>query len=106
MDIDFLKMDLNKLFLEKHGERIFDEITNQIMMENSNKDSQDSIELVFKVAFFDFIGLKESITEKLIKDTILEKDVNVKKIKSVHKSSIKEIKKYLQISTEEINAEK
>lgn len=58
MDADFLKMDLSKLFLEKHGDKIFNEISNQIIIENSNKDSQDSIEIVFKVAFFDFIGLK------------------------------------------------
>lgn len=101
METDFFKMDLSKLFLEKHGKKIFNEISNQIIIENSSKDSQDSIELVFKVAFFDFIGLAEDITENLMKDNMLIEDINIKEIKSVHKSSIKVIQKHLQANVGE-----
>ncbi len=96
METDFFKMEFSKLFLEKQGENIFNEIINQITKENSNKDRKDSIEVVFKVAFFDFIGLSENITENIMKNNMLIEDINIKEIKLVHKNSIKLIRRYLQ----------
>ena len=62
--MDFFDMNFSTLFLEKHGQLVFDEICNEIKKENSSTD----IELVFKISLLDFWGLKCSEIDKMIKD--------------------------------------
>ena len=62
--MDFLNMKFSTLFLEKHGQVVFDEICNEIKEENLN----DDIELVFKVSLLDFWGLKCSEIDGMIKN--------------------------------------
>ena len=62
--MDFFDMNFSTLFLEKHGQPVFDEICNEIKKENSSTD----IEIVFKISLFDFWGLKCSEIDKMIKD--------------------------------------
>ena len=62
--MDFLNMNFSTLFLEKHGQQIFDSICKEIVKENSS----DDVELVFKISLFDFWGLKCSEIDKMIKD--------------------------------------
>ena len=98
--MDFFVMKFSELFCEKHGEQLFNNICNKIVLENNN-NSKEYIELVFKFAFFDFFGLDILTIKNLIKDTMLIQDVNIEEIKSVHKYSIQEIQKYLQSAMNE-----
>lgn len=62
--MDFFNTKFSTLFLEKHGQQIFDSICNEIAKENSSTD----IELVFKISLLDFWGLKCSAIDKMIKN--------------------------------------
>ena len=94
--MDFFDMNLSNLFSDKHGNQTFYAISNKIIQEKSKKDDAEYVEIVFKVAFLDFFGLTDDAIKKLIEDTMLKPNVNVKGIKQIHKDSIKEIQKYLQ----------
>lgn len=94
--MDFLNMDFSTLFLEKHGRATFDNITKQIKIENSNKYSQDYVEVVFKFALLDFWGLREYQIKRMLEDIISDQKINIVEIKSIHKQSVAKIKKYLQ----------
>lgn len=98
--MDFFVMNFSELFSEKHGKQLFDEISNQILLENGNTNN-NYIELVFKYAFFDFFGLDISTIKNLIEDTMLIQDINIEEIQSVHKCSIKQIQSYLQSAMNE-----
>ncbi len=94
--MDFFYMNFSELFEKKHGKQLFNDISREITIESSNVNSNNYIELIFKVAFYDYFGLSEASIEELIKDTMSEQYVNVKDIKVIYKNSIKEIQKYLQ----------
>lgn len=96
--MDFFYMNFSELFKEKHGINVFLYISNKILLENSI-DSSNYIELVFKIAFFDFWGLDTSIIQNLINENTSVESVNVKKLQSIHKNSIREIQKYLESAT-------
>ena len=98
MDTDFLKMNFGKLFLKKHGEQVFNDVSKKIMQEKLNNCNNDYVEIVFKVAFLDSFGLDEIAIEKIIKYAMSVKNINVKEIKSIHNHSIKEIQNRLQSS--------
>lgn len=97
--MDFFNMNFSELFKEKHGIQLFNNIINQIVIENSNINNKNCIEIVFKVAFFDFFGLDENTIKSLIRDTMQNQTVNIKEVKSIHKHSIKQIQKYLKSAT-------
>lgn len=97
--MDFLEMNFSKLFINKHGKQLFDNISQQIRKENRyEKGNNNYIEIVFKIAFLDFFGLDEFTIKEIIEDTMQVKKINIKEMKSIHKFSIKEIKNYLQFS--------
>ena len=96
--MEFFNMNFSGLFKEKHGNQLFNDISNIIQKESSNIDN-NYIELVFKIAFFDFFGIDNCTSEKIIKDTMLMPNIDVKKLKITHKNSIKEIQKYLKSAT-------
>lgn len=97
--MDFFNMNFSELFAEKHGKQLFNDISNKILLENSNKNNPECIELVFKVAFFDYWGIDDTTTKRIIKDTMSIRDINVKAIKEVYKNSIKEIQQHLESTT-------
>lgn len=99
-------MNFSKLFKEKHGINVFNNINNKILLENSNMDNKNYIELVFKVAFFDFWGLDASIIQNIINDTMLLQNINIKNFKFIHQNSIKNIQKYLQSTIDTENFKK
>ncbi len=99
--MDFFDMSFSNLFSNKHGDQIFNAISNRILQEISKKDDAEYVEIVFKVAFLSFFGLDDNSIKKLIEDTMSKQNVNVKEIKITHKNSIKEIQKYLQSAMNE-----
>lgn len=94
--MDFFDMNFSNLFSDKHGNQIFNAISDKIMKEKSIKCDTEYVEIVFKVAFLDFLGLQDDSIKKLIEDAMLNTNINVKEIKLIHKDSIEEIQKYLQ----------
>ena len=94
--MDFLDMEFSNIFFEKHGEEIYNKIIEKIKREDSNEIDNTNIEIIFKVAFFSFFGLKNMEIKYLIEDFMQVQNVNIKGIKNKHKNSIKEINKCLK----------
>lgn len=66
--MDFFDMNFSTLFLEKHGKEKFDKIVKQIIQENSNEHDNNYVEILFKVAYWEFFGLDDFAIDKMIKD--------------------------------------
>jgi len=98
--MDFFDMDFSDLFLNKHGEKVFNEISLQIKNEKPEKYNRDYVGDVFKVAFFSYIGLATEQINKLMKRLYKQTKLNVQDILVSHKDSIEHIKKYLQSATD------
>lgn len=94
--MDFLNMNFSTLFLEKHGNQVFNDIKEQIQLENSDKYSLDYVEAVFKFALLDFWGLEEYEIKGIFKDILPEQKINIEELKSIHKKSMDKIQRYLQ----------
>lgn len=59
--MDFFDLNFSVLFLEKHGKLVFEDIKTQIMQENSVCYNDNYyIEVIFKIAFFDFLGFTQN----------------------------------------------
>ena len=100
--MDFLKMKFCTLFLEKHGEKIFNKICNIIKQENREKFSEKYVEIIFKVSFLSFCGVEEkSIRQMLSDNTNIKYPLNIETLTKTHKKSIAEIQKYLKKSMDE-----
>ncbi len=99
--MDFFEMNFSTLFSDKHGKEIFNNIKKQIIQENKDTD----IELIFKISYLDFFGLNNIAIRQLI-ESVMNQQVNVKKIKSTHKQSIAQIQVFLQDAINGINNEK
>ena len=98
--MDFFDMDFSELFLKKHGEKIFNEISLLIKNEKPEKYNRDYVGDVFKVAFFSYIGLNAGQINKLVKNLYKKSKLNIQDILVSHKDSINYIKKYLQSATD------
>lgn len=100
--MEFFDLDVSTLFLNKFGEKIFNDILDNIRMENPLFYNSFYIEVIFKLAFYDFIGLNN----EQIKDFIIyEKEplnLDIDNYKKIHKKSIPKIKKYLENNIQEI----
>ena len=94
--MDFFEMDFSEFFLSEYGEKIFNDITLQIKTESPENYSQDYIKIVFKIAFFDYIGFTAEQIKKLLDEMYEDNQIHVENILKAHKKSIKVIKKYLQ----------
>lgn len=82
-------VDIISLFIDKHGKDLYDNIINQIEKEKDTTLDNEYIDLIFNIAFFDFIGVKRKVINKMYQN----KDIN--RILKVHKSSINMIEKKL-----------
>lgn len=98
--MDFFEMDFSKLFLEKHGKKIFDDIVDKIKIENNNTCDLEYVSIVFKIAFLDFFKLKDSDIQSLINDIYTNQQINVNRILIIHNESISIIKNYLKDTIE------
>lgn len=96
--MDFLDMNFNELFMKKHGKEVFNQIKNQIIQECFKQVSNEYIEMVFKIAYLNFWGISNMIIKQIIKDVLPNQQINVQEIQNIHKISINNIQKYLQLS--------
>lgn len=94
--MDFFEMDFSKLFLEKHGNKIFDDIVSVIKKEKVDKCDLEYISIVFKIAFLDFFKLKNSDIQTLTNELYSKDLINVDEILTIHNESINLIKDYLK----------
>lgn len=94
--MDFFETDFSEFFLSEYGEKIFNDITLQIKTESPENYSQDYISIVFKIAFFDYIGFTAKQIKKLLNEIYKDNKINVENTLLIHKTSITEIKKHLQ----------
>lgn len=96
--MDFLDMNFNELFMKKHGKEVFNQIKNQIIQECFKQVSDEYIEMIFKIAYLNFWGISNMIIKQIIKDVLPNQQINVQEIQNIHKISIDNIQKYLQLS--------
>lgn len=94
--MDFFSMDFSKLFLNKHGKEVFDDISNKIKEDRGCECSDEYISGVFKVAFLSFFGFTEEQAQKLVDDIEINNKINVKEVFSIQSKSISIIKEYLE----------
>lgn len=96
--MDFFDMKFSTLFLEKHGKKDFENITRQILQEKQliTDNSNEYIEVVFKIAFLVFFGLDDDVIKKMIENIMNFNQVDIKQMKNVHHKSISKIQEYLQ----------
>jgi len=94
-------MNLSTLFLKKYGKDIVNKIFRQIESEGPYQNNAQYIEIVFKVAFFDFIGLDNIQSNKLLAHIEKNTNINIEEITKIHKTSILTIKKYLKLTMNE-----
>lgn len=94
--MDFFSMDFSKLFLDKYGNKVFNDFSNKIKEEKGYKCSDDYIKSVFKVAFLAFFGFDEEQSQKLLDDIIKNNNINVKEIMANQRNSVNSIKEFLE----------
>lgn len=88
--MNFLQMDFNKLFLEKLGDKTFNQIIKEIEFENKKNKVNDDVETVFKVAMLQYWGMKEKSIEEIIKK------LDIHPILINHHNSINIIQKHIE----------
>ena len=86
-----LGINFAKLFKDKHGQKIFNEIVLAIKDEKVGECNNNYINAVFKVAFMSYFGISNTALEKMIKDMNYNCD-----IRETHKNSINTIKEYIE----------
>ena len=83
-----LKPEFSKAFLEKHGKKIYDAIIETIRNETNKKIDVLYIELIFRTALLEYIGLENDRLENFIKDILNKSDYNIEDFRKKHKNSI------------------
>ena len=100
METDFFNMDFSQLFMNKHGEKIFNDICNMIKIETTTKINNDYIPIVFKLAFLEFFELPNESIIKLIEKYYSNNKLDFNNVLLTHRNSINKIKKYLKTTNE------
>jgi len=91
-----LGIEFSKIFLEKHGELVFKDITNQIKSESDNNCDSNYINAIFTIAFLTYIGVFDKKRIYILGGIPKDKNIDIEKIKKVHKKSISQIQKYIK----------
>lgn len=89
----YLDIEFSKLFKDKHGEKIYDEIISKIKQERVEECDSNYIEAIFRVAFLGYFGIKNDALNNMLKDINCKN--NITKLNKIHKESIKIIRKYI-----------
>lgn len=89
----YLDIEFSKLFKNKHGVTIYNNIISEIKKERSESCDNNYIEAIFRVAFFGYIGLDENALNNMLKDINYKEDLAY--INKIHKNSIRNIRNYI-----------
>lgn len=96
METDFFNMDFSELFMNKHGEIIFNNICDMIKIETTNQINNNYIPIVFKLAFLEFFELPNESIIKMMDKYYPNNEIDFNNLLSIHRNSINEIKKLLK----------
>ncbi len=91
-------INFSSLFSDKHGIEKYNIITSQILKEKSNIDN-NYIEIIFKVAFFEYFGLEDNALQNMLNDIGCK--ITIDELKNTHKKSISMIKEYIKSVSDE-----
>lgn len=91
--MESLGIDFSKIFLRKHGNKVFQDISNQIKNEYKNNCDMQYIRVVFAIAFLTYIGVDDINKIHLLGN--IPKKIDIKDIQNIHKSSILQIQNYI-----------
>lgn len=94
-----LGLEFSKIFREKHGKAVFQNITNQIMSECNSNCNEEYIKVIFSVAFLTYFGIEDNKRISLMIG--VSNDIDIANIRKVHKQSISKIQKYIQTTNNE-----
>lgn len=100
--MDFLKMNFTKMFENKHGKEIYNNICDIIKSETNTTIDDTYIELVFKISLLTFWGLDDSTIKRIIKKELKVENIDIENIKKIHRKSIKKITFYIKSSVDDI----
>lgn len=89
-----LDINFSELFYKKHGEKVFQDITNQIKSEYNDKCDANYIDNVFMIAFVTYLGVNDISKIRLLGS--ISKDINIKNIQNIHRKSISLIQNYIE----------
>lgn len=89
----YLDIEFSKLFKDKHGDKIFDDINSKIKKERVEECDGKYIEAIYRVAFLGYFGLDNDALNNMLKDIECKDDIT--KINKIHKESIEIIRKYI-----------
>lgn len=89
----FLDIEFSKLFADKHGQKLYDEIVSKIETERAGECDNNYIEAIFRVAFLGYFGLNDNALNNMLEDINCKE--NISNINKIHKETIKIIRKYI-----------
>lgn len=89
-----LGIDFSEIFLRKHGDKIFQDISNKIKEESKNNCDIQYIRVVFAIAFLTYIGVDDINKIHLLGN--IPKSIDIRDIQNIHKKSILKIKEYIK----------
>lgn len=92
--MNYDNIDFSKLFVDKHGKRIYDEIISAIKKEKVGECDSNYINTIFKVAFMGYFGLDNKALDKMLKD--IDINYSIENINNIHENSIRTIKEYIE----------
>lgn len=95
-----LGIEFSKIFHEKHGEKIFQNIVDQIKKERIDNFSQDYIDIIFTIAFLTYFGVFDTKTIYSLGGISKNANIDINEVQKIHKNSISLIKKYIQETNE------
>lgn len=88
-----LGIDFSEIFLRKHGDKIFQDISNKIKEESKNNCDIQYIRVVFAIAFLTYIGVDDINKIHLLGN--ISKSIDIRDIQNIHKDSISQIQNYI-----------
>ena len=91
-----LEIKFSEIFYKKHGNKIFQDIINEIKLETKENVNSNYIDIVFMIAFFTYFGVTDINKICLLGNLDKNKCNDVKNIKELHKNSIFTIQRHIQ----------